>query len=65
MAFDYFTKWVKAISLKDIEQSDVINFIEEHIVFRFRIPKTITIDKGTIFTSRKWYNMQNIEILSY
>nr|KYP67047.1 Pol polyprotein [Cajanus cajan] len=53
VAIDYFTKWVEAIPLKDVEQNDIINFIEDHIITRFGIPQTITTDQGTVFTGRK------------
>ena len=33
VAIDYFTKWVEAILLKEVDQRDVIDFIEEHIIF--------------------------------
>lgn len=32
---DFFTKWVKAIPLKEIYQKSVINFIRDHIIYRF------------------------------
>jgi len=53
VAVDYFTKWVEAIPLKAVDQNDVINFIEEYIVFRFGIPETITTDQGKMFTGQK------------
>nr|KYP72862.1 Transposon Ty3-G Gag-Pol polyprotein [Cajanus cajan] len=53
VAIDYFTKWVEAIPLKDVEQKDIIDFIEDHIITRFGIPQTITTDQGTVFTGRK------------
>ena len=36
--------------MKKVEQKDVISFIKEHIIHRFGIPQTITIDQGTMFT---------------
>ncbi|XP_020209336.1 protein NYNRIN [Cajanus cajan] len=53
VAIDYFTKWVEAIPVKEVDQKEVINFIEDHIIFRFGIPQTITTDEGTVFTGRK------------
>jgi transposase InsO family protein len=29
----------------------MIDFVKEHIIYRFRIPQTITTDQGTMFTS--------------
>lgn len=37
VATDYFTKWVEAIPKKSVEQTDVIDFIKEHIIHRFGI----------------------------
>ena len=51
VATDYFTKWVEAIPLKVANSANVINFVKEHIIYRFGIPQTITTDQGTMFTS--------------
>ena len=36
--------------MKKVEQKDVIQFIKEHIIHRFGIPRSITTDQGTMFT---------------
>ena len=54
MAKDYFTKWVEAIPLKTVTSMNMIDFVREHIVYRFGIPQTITIDQGTMFTSKEF-----------
>ena len=41
---NYFTKWVEAVPLKKAEQKNVIQFIKEHIIHRFRIPQSITTE---------------------
>jgi len=51
VATDYFTKWVEAILLKKVTSANMIDFVKEHIVYRFGIPQTITTDQGTMFTS--------------
>ena len=48
---NYFTKWVEAIPLKKVTSANMIDFVKEHIVYRFGIPQTITTDQGTMFTS--------------
>ncbi|XP_059650342.1 uncharacterized protein LOC132296122 [Cornus florida] len=53
VATDYFTKWVKGIPLKTCEQPTVIDFIKKHIIHRFRIPETITTDRGLSFVGNK------------
>lgn len=46
-------KWVKAIPLKDVDQGDIINFIEQNIICRVGISETLTTDQATIFIERK------------
>jgi len=35
VATDYFTKWVEAIPLKKVTSANMIDFVKEHIVYRF------------------------------
>ena len=42
VATDYFTKWVEAIPLKAVTSKNMVDFVKEHIVYHFGIPKTIT-----------------------
>nr|AAL77160.1 Putative polyprotein [Oryza sativa Japonica Group]AAP53498.1 retrotransposon protein, putative, unclassified [Oryza sativa Japonica Group] len=51
VAADYFTKWIEVIPLKKVDSGDAIQFVQEHIVYRFGIPQTITTDQGSIFVS--------------
>jgi hypothetical protein len=51
VATDYFTKWVEAIPLKKVDSEDAIQFVQEHIIYRFGLPQTITTDQGSIFVS--------------
>ncbi|TKC13315.1 transposase family protein [Robertmurraya kyonggiensis] len=51
VATDYFTKWVEAIPLKIVSSANMVDFVREHIIYRFGIPQTITTDQGTMFTS--------------
>jgi hypothetical protein len=44
---DYFTKWVEAIPTKTVTTGNMIDFINEHIVYRFGIPLSITTDQGS------------------
>jgi len=51
---DYFTKWVEAIPLKMVMSKNMIDFVQEHIIDRFGIPQTITIDQGAMFISEEF-----------
>jgi hypothetical protein len=54
LATDYFTKWVEAIPLKKVTSENMVEFVKEHIIYRFGIPQTITTDQGTQFTSSEF-----------
>ncbi|XP_059671149.1 uncharacterized protein LOC132316693 [Cornus florida] len=60
VATDYFTKWVEAIPLKSCVQSTVMDFIEKHIIHRFRIPKTITTDRSFSFLGSMVQDLSDI-----
>ena len=36
--------------MKTVTSKNMIDFVKEHSVYRFRIPQTITTDQGTMFT---------------
>nr|CAD40002.3 OSJNBb0052B05.5 [Oryza sativa Japonica Group]CAE75887.1 B1234D02.11 [Oryza sativa Japonica Group] len=59
VATDYFTKWVEVISLKKVDSGDAIQFVQEHIIYRFGIPQTITTDQGLIFGSDEFVQFAN------
>jgi len=54
LATNYFTKWVEAIPLKMVTSGNMIDFVKEHIIYRFGIPQTITTDQVTQFTSSEF-----------
>jgi hypothetical protein len=67
VATDYFTKWTRAVALKNMMHKEVIKFITEHIIHRFDIPQTLTTDQGTSFTSgqvREFANSYMIKLLN-
>ena len=53
VATDYFTKWTEAAPLKNMTHKEVIDFITEHIIHRFGIPQTLTMDQGFSFISKE------------
>jgi len=40
--------------MKNVTAKDVMNFVKEHIVYRFDIPQIITTDQGTVFTAEEF-----------
>jgi transposase InsO family protein len=55
VATDYFTKWTEHVPLKNMTHKEVIHFILEHIVHRFGIPQTLTMNQGSSFISHQIY----------
>jgi hypothetical protein len=45
----YFTKWTEAVPLNSMTHKELISFMLEHIVHRFRILQKLTIDQGPSF----------------
>jgi len=59
VGIDYFTKWVDAIPLREVNQEALNSFIQNHILYSFGIPKTITSDQGSVFTGQKMIQFAN------
>jgi hypothetical protein len=67
LSTDYFTKCVEAIPLKKVTSENMVEFVKEHIIYRFGIPQTITTDQGTQFTSlefREFAESMGIKLLN-
>jgi hypothetical protein len=67
LAIDYFTKWVEAIPLKKLTSENMVEFVNEHIIYRFGIPQTITTDQGAQFVSsefREFAESMGIKLLN-
>jgi hypothetical protein len=54
VATDYFTKWTKAVPLRNMTHREVINFVQEHVIYRFGVPQTLTTDQGSSFMSHQF-----------
>ena len=54
---EYFTKWVEVIPLKKATGTAVANFIWEHIITWFRIPRMLISDNGTPFINKDMNNL--------
>jgi hypothetical protein len=67
VAPDYFTKWMKVVSLKNMTHIVVVHFISEHIIHRFGISQTLTMNQGLSFMShqvREFVESLMIKLLS-
>jgi transposase InsO family protein len=49
----YFTKWMEAMPLRNMMHRELISFVQEHIVNRFGLPQTLTMDQGASFMSHQ------------
>ena len=52
-----FTKWVEVIPLKKAIGPVMANFIREHIITRFEIPKSLISNNGTRFINKVMRNL--------
>ena len=52
MAVDYFTKWVEAEALANIQEVNVKKFVWKNIVTRFGVTDTLISNNGLQFDSR-------------
>ena len=52
VAVDYFTKWVEAEALANIQDVDVKKFVWKNIVMRFGVPDPLITDNGLQFDSK-------------
>jgi IS30 family transposase len=49
VAIEYFSKWIEVKPLATITSVRVQKFFWQNIVYRFSVPKAITVDNGTLF----------------
>jgi hypothetical protein len=64
VATDYFTKWTKAVPLRNMTHREVISFVQEHIIYQFGVPRTLTTDQGPSFMSHEfWEFIESMNIM--
>jgi hypothetical protein len=54
VATDYFTKCTEVVPLKNMTHWEVISFVQEHNIYRFGVPQTLTTDQGPSFMSHQF-----------
>ena len=52
-ATNYFSKWTESIPLKVINDTEVIQFLQQNIVTRFGVPNCLVFDNAKYFSSLK------------
>jgi hypothetical protein len=63
VATDYITKWTEAVPLRNMTHQEVISFVQEHIIYRFGVPQSLTTDQGHLFMSHQFREfMESIKI---
>lgn len=58
-ATDYFSKWAEAIPLREVKKENVVDFIRNHIIYRYGIPRRIITDNGTPFFNKLMTSLCN------
>jgi hypothetical protein len=48
-AVEYFTKWIEVRPVTTITSSTIRKFFWQQIIFRFGVPKELTVDNGKQF----------------
>jgi hypothetical protein len=51
MTTHYFTRWYEDLPLKVVNTSQVVSFLNSHIITRFRIPECLVFDNASYFSS--------------
>ncbi|KAK4409373.1 hypothetical protein Sango_0010300 [Sesamum angolense] len=46
---DYFSKWAKAVPLKEVKKENVADFIRTHIIYHYEVPRYIITDNRKPF----------------
>jgi hypothetical protein len=67
VATDYFTKWIEEVPLRNMTHQEVISFTQEHTIYRFGVPQTLTTDQGPSFISyqfREFAKSMKIKLLN-
>jgi hypothetical protein len=54
VAIAYFTKWTEEVPSRNMTHREVISSMQEHIIYRFGVPQTLTTDQGPSFISQQF-----------
>lgn len=64
---DYFTQWVESIPLKQVNDQEIISFLNKNIISRFEIPNSLVLNNAKYISSLKLYDfvLENEIILKH
>ena len=54
-ATDNFSKWSEVVPLAEVKADTMIDFVKNHIICRFGVPKRLYHDNGPQFSNDKFY----------
>ena len=57
---DYFTKWVEAFAMSNMEAATVADIVSKEVVARFGVPSAIHSDQGKQFEGKVFIEMCNV-----
>jgi hypothetical protein len=67
VATNYFTKWTEAVPLINMTHQEVISFVQDHIIYQFGVPQTLTTNQRPSFMSyhfREFVESMKIKLLN-
>lgn len=53
---DYFKRWIEAIPLKWVNDQELISFLQQNIISKFKIPTSLVLDNAKYFSSLRLYD---------
>lgn len=59
LATDYFTKWIKGETFKEIKEKSVAQFVERNILHRFGVPAYIVTNRGPQFIGKAMKTLED------
>ena len=63
VATNYFSKWPKAIAIKEVKKDNMVDFIRINISFRYDVPRYIITDNGKLFVNKLMSSLPEDQVL--
>jgi len=55
-SINYFTRWREAVLLKQVNDQEVINFLQHNVISRFGVPNSLVFYNATYFSLLRLYD---------